>query len=155
VVTSDFATSDPRGSRTDPAGLPSPVQTASAASREKPPAKTARRRKTVRSSSARRSWLRRQRLLTLDAAASAREQTESVCEPVGDLLRRQVRHTRRRELDRERNAIQSAADLDDRRATVRTEREGRLHRFRALREEPHGFRAVGLRRIVGEFHRGR
>ena len=92
----------------------------------------------------------REGLLAPDPSSPAREQAESVFEPLGDLLRREVGDARRRELDRQWNAVEPAADLDDRGAALRGQLEAGLHRLCAHHEEPHGFRRLGPGRIVGD-----
>ena len=54
-----------------------------------------------------------------------------------DLLRRQQLHARSRQLDRERHALEAAADLGDRADVVVGELEARLGLLRALDEELH------------------
>ena len=67
-------------------------------------------------------------------------------EPLAQLgqhrLRREHLHARRRQLDREGQSIEPAADLGDGGRVLRGDSEVRAHRARALDEEPH---RIGLR----------
>ena len=79
-------------------------------------------------------------------AAAAREQPERVVEPLRDLLGRQHAHARRGELDRERNAVEAAADVVDSAAAfaLRELNDGD-RRLRALDEQLH---RLGARRAA-------
>jgi hypothetical protein len=72
----------------------------------------------------------------LNSAATARQQAKHVIESLGNLSRRQMRDTSRRKLDRQRNSVKAAANLDDRKTRFRTELEGRFDRLRPLDEQP-------------------
>lgn len=71
------------------------------------------------------------------------EQPEPVFEPGGDLLDRQHLGPRRGQLDRQREAIEAPAQLDDCADVGAGDRKPRLRERRALDEEPYGGRLVG------------
>ena len=105
-----------RGPRVDA----SSCATCCAASSVKPPANTASRRNTVCSSGVSKRVApferRAQRLVPAQHdARAAREQVEALVEPRAQPLDAEQRYARGGELDRERNAVEPAADLDDRR----------------------------------------
>jgi hypothetical protein len=64
--------------------------------------------------------------------AAARQQPQPVVQPRRHLLGRQRRHPRRRQLDRQRDAVQPPADLRHRRRVLGGEGEVRPGRGRAL-----------------------
>ena len=73
-----------------------------------------------------------QRLVALDRGApTAGEQPEALVEQGGDLAGRHADDPRRGELDRERDAVEPAADLGDRGTRCRVEREVRRRAARA------------------------
>ena len=75
-------------------------------------------------------------------APTARQQTEPLVEMARDLGRVHRRGARRRELERERDAVEPAAHLGDRCSIVRVELEAGSYRPDALDEEPHRVRTV-------------
>ncbi len=80
-------------------------------------------------------------------AYRAGEKPEALVEALRDLRRSEHLGPRGRELDRERDAVQSSADLDDRADVVVVEHEVTLRGAGAIREE--------LRRVTGMRHVGR
>ena len=75
-------------------------------------------------------------------AAAAREQAEALVEPRHEIVGRQRAHPRRRELDRERDAVEAPAQLRRPRSTfVVGEREVGLRVARAVDEQLHRIRA--------------
>src|SRR5216117_760766 len=74
-------------------------------------------------------------------SAGVDEQLEGVVEPARDLLGREHAHSGRRQLDRQRNAIEPPADLRDRGGVRVIERERRQDRARALDKQPPRLRA--------------
>jgi len=85
-------------------------------------------------------------------ARAAREQPESILQPDVDLIHRQDRHACRGQLDRERNTIETAADLCDHSRVGRSHRQTRFNGGRTLDEESGG---LGLERRVGAESRQR
>ncbi len=82
--------------------------------------------------------------------ATVGEQPEPVIQPAGDLLRGQHTHARRGELDRQRHAIESLADLHDRPGRPLVDPETRTDRGGSFGEQPDG----GVRvRLLGSCHR--
>ena len=82
-----------------------------------------------------------QRLLARREIAGARTQYADVlAEPVPELVRREQREARGRELDRERQAVEPAADLGDGRGVVLGQLEPWTHVARSLDEQPPGLR---------------
>ena len=79
------------------------------------------------------------------AAAAGEEREPLLLEAREDLLRRQQLDARGRELDRERDALEPAADLRDRLEVLVGELEARLGLLRALDEELHRGRVGGGR----------
>ena len=120
ATTSDCFTS--RSSRSSTSRLPGRSGAGTTASRGasvQPPRNTARRRNSTRCGSVRSSWLqstvRAQRLLPgFGGAAPGRQHGEPVLHMVGQLDRRQARQPGRRQLERQRDAVQPAADLGHR-----------------------------------------
>ena len=119
---------------------PSGAATASAAARVKPPAKTARRRKSACSVGreqvvapgdrvAHRALPRRQ------VAAAAGQQGQPLLEPGQERRRRQDLHPGRGKLDGQRQAVEAAADGGDGGGVCCSQREVRQARLRALDEE--------------------
>ena len=145
-MTSDLSTSDSTRSSTSSGRSGSAPHTASAAGRSKPPTKTPSRSNRSFSLSDRRSY---------DHATSARsvcwrssstrpppvKQREPVVQPLVDFLDRQRAHPRRRELQRERNALDPRAELGDGRRFALGQREAGLLQLRARHEQLDGFRA--------------
>ena len=106
-----LSTSEPMASR-------SPPHTSSTASSVHPPTKTDRRRKSACSSSSRRSKLqpivsRSARCRDGGIAGAGGEQLQPVLQPGEHPRRGQHLHPRRRQLDRERQAVEMLADLGD------------------------------------------
>ena len=130
----DFATSPAPASSTSHASSPSPAATAAdglgvEAAREHAEAleqrALARRRaaRTTTRSPPRNVWWRSAAL-----AASAGEQLEALVEACRDVGRGHDRDPRRGQLDRQRDAVEPAADLGDRRRVRLVEHEPGLHR---------------------------
>ena len=79
---------------------------------------------------------RAQRLMPAQHDARARsEHVEAFVEARAQAFDAEQRHPRRGEFDRERNAVQPPADLDDRRRMRGRQREVRIDRLRARDEE--------------------
>ena len=76
-------------------------------------------------------------------AAAGAEHVEAVAQARRDLLERQRGRARRGELDRQRHAVQTPADLPDCAAGAVRGIEARPHRGSALAEQPLGFRQAG------------
>ena len=68
-------------------------------------------------------------------AAALRQQPEAIVQARGELVERQGRHPRRRQLDRQRDAIEPLADLGDRRGILCGQVETRQHRCGPIDEE--------------------
>ena len=68
-------------------------------------------------------------------AGAAGEEVEPLLEPFEDRLRREQLHARGRELDREREPVEAAADPGDRRRVFVGELEAGLDRLRPVEEE--------------------
>ena len=86
-------------------------------------------------------------LVTLDrAAATAGEQPEPLVEQGDDLVGVHAHDPRRRELDRERDAVEAPADLRDRPGIARVHGEARPRRRGAVDEQKGG---VARRGVVG------
>ena len=82
-----------------------------------------------------------ERLLARDGRPAAPgQQTEPVAQPHRDVVRRHRRDARRRELDRQRDAVESLADLDDRGHVGIAKRERRVGGGGPLGEQPDGLR---------------
>jgi hypothetical protein len=81
------------------------------------------------------------------------QQAEAVVETLRDVHDRERAHTRRRELDGERNSIEALADLGDRGFVGFRGLEGRLGRMGAIDEEARGFLGVESGDRVGPFAR--
>ena len=82
---------------------------------------------------------RAQRLLSRQARpGAAREELEAVVQTLGDRFDRQRAHASGGELQRERNAVEAPADLDQRVRVLRGHGEPRLHGLGAIDEQPHG-----------------
>jgi hypothetical protein len=80
---------------------------------------------------------RAQRLLARDGRPAATgEQAELVVEARRDALDRQHLDPRGGQLDRQRDAVQAPADLDQRGGVVRLDPETRIDQPRALDEQP-------------------
>ncbi len=80
-----------------------------------------------------------QRLLARDRGPAATgQEPEPVTEPEGDVLGRHRRHPGRGQLDRERDAVEPATDLRDRRDVRGVEHERWIGAGRALGEQPDG-----------------
>ena len=83
-----------------------------------------------------------QRLVARQRAAAAGEQAKAIIQPRGNLGHRQHRHARRRQLDRQRDAVEAPADLRDRRGVAgirprsRAARAARGRRRRAPTRRP-------------------
>ena len=71
-------------------------------------------------------------------AAAARQQVETIVEPGRELFDPERRGARRRQLDRQRDAVETPANRRDRRRNVRVRRKLRLRRARPLDEQPNG-----------------
>ena len=140
--------------------MPSPAPTASAAASVQPPAKTASRRseRPLRLGQQVVAPVERrpQRLLARQRRpAAAGQQPEAVVQPRGDLLDRQRPHPRRRQLERQRDAVQPPADRGHRRRVRRRSSANPAGRAgRPLDEEPPLGRRP-RRRTVGRPARGR
>ena len=81
-----------------------------------------------------------QRLVALDRRAAATgQEPEALPEPLRDLRRRQRARPGGRELDRERDAVEAPADLDDRVDVAGVDLEPGPDRARPLGEQPDGF----------------
>ncbi len=81
-------------------------------------------------------------------AAAAGQQAEPIVQPRRDLVWRQGSDPRCRELDRQRDAVQSQADLPDRVGVLLGEGKSREHRAAAVDEELHGIaRGQSLERL--------
>ena len=74
-------------------------------------------------------------------SAGGDEQLEGVVEPSRDLLGREHAHSRRRQLDRQRNAVEPPTDLRDRGGVRVIERERGKDPARALEKQPARLRA--------------
>ena len=141
-----LSTSDARISRTLlSSGIPGP-QTASAASRVKPPAKTASRPNSARSSGLEEIVAPRDRvaqcLLPLrQVARPAREQGQPEIQPVEQRLRREQLDPGRRQLDRQRQPVEPLADLRHR-GLVRRRSSKPGETSTRVPEEPHRRRAL-------------
>ena len=99
---------------------------------------------------------RPQRLLALgEVAGTAAQQAEPVVEPVAQHLRREQREAGGRELDRQRQAIEPAADLRDGGGVVVRQLEVRVDDAGAVDEQLHGLElADGLAPWRGRGRRG-
>jgi hypothetical protein len=75
--------------------------------------------------------------LAADRPRAPDEQAKAVIQHVAQFPTDRLSSVRS-ELDGQRNAVQPAAYLGDRRSRCRIEREIRLHEARAINEEPHG-----------------
>ena len=83
---------------------------------------------------------RLQGLLARQRGATATgQQPEAVVQPRGNLFHHEHAHPRRRQLDRQRNAIEPRADLGERRGIRVRDRKRGLHRARPFREQLHCF----------------
>ena len=79
---------------------------------------------------------RAQRLLARKrVAAAAGEHAEALVEPLAQLLQAEHLDARRRQLDRERNAVQAPADVGDDRRVFVGQRKALVGRLRAIDEE--------------------
>ena len=82
-----------------------------------------------------------ERLLARDSRPTTPgQQAEPVAQPHGDVVRRHGRDARRGELDRQRDAVESLADLHDRGHVGIAKRERRIGRRGPLGEQPDGLR---------------
>ena len=153
ATTSDRATRLASSSNTASGSIPSPPQTASAASRVQPPANTASRPSSRCSGSVEQLEgpvdRGAQRLVMRHRAAPATgEHGEAALQPPGQLGRGHRGHPRRRQLDRQRHPVEAATHRGDRRRVLGGHREIGLDRGRAFDEQPHRLR-LGDRRQVG------
>ena len=98
---------------------------------------------------------RLQRLVPGQGAAAPGEEAEAVVEPGPDLVDREHGDARRGELDRQRDAVEAAADLGDGGAVARVEREPRLDQPSPVDEDPHRFRVADRRELVRRRQRQR
>jgi hypothetical protein len=81
---------------------------------------------------------RAQRLVTFHGLAPPTgEEPEPLIQQTADLRGRHRHHARGREFDRQRDPVQTAADLGDRRRVGRVESERRLRRFGSFGEQRH------------------
>ena len=98
-----------------------------------------------------------QRLVTCHRAARpGREHREAALQPPGQLGRGHRRHPRRRQLDRQRDPIQPPDHRGDRRRVLGGHRETGLDRGRALGEQPHRLRLRDRVQVgIGAGHRQR
>jgi hypothetical protein len=81
-------------------------------------------------------------------AGSAGEQRQPATEPAGQRRRGQDVHPRHRQRDRQGEAVQTGADVEDDRGVLRRQREVRIDGPRPLDEEGHG-------RVPGQGRRAR
>jgi hypothetical protein len=84
-------------------------------------------------------------VLTLHPPAPSGQQPEAVVEPVGDLTWCEVADACRGELDRERDPVEPATDLDDRVEAVGRDAERRTRSDSTRDEERNGFGRLGPR----------
>ena len=93
-------------------------------------------------------WGREQRVGPIDGgaqgllarqggAAAAREQAETIAQPLRDLLDGQRAHARRGKLERQRDAVEPMADPGDRIGILLRDPESRLCRDRPVDEQAH------------------
>ena len=82
---------------------------------------------------------RAQRLLARVDTAAGLEQIQPLREPLDELRGREDSDPRRRQLERERDAIEPAADVDDGRCGVSIQAKRLIPRARAIDEEPDRF----------------
>mgnify|MGYP007135457263 CR=1 FL=1 len=70
-------------------------------------------------------------------AARVGQEAKAIVEPIGDLIDRQGLEPRGGELDRQRDAVETAADPRQSRGVLRRHRKRGINRGRALRKQPH------------------
>jgi hypothetical protein len=85
-----------------------------------------------------------QRAMPRDRRAAARQQPEDIVEPVPDVARRQYPRPRGRQFERQRDAVQPPADLDDGAGVLLGQCEAGRHVRRPFHEQAHGLGCGGI-----------